>query len=93
MLNKDQKSTILAYIDLHKEDLKKHLRDLQMLNNNNTLSDWDDHKGITEWFIAAINQDNYEVEGDTAYLEVSSFNSRDGNPKLFDFPASEFDLI
>ena len=93
MLNKDQKSTIIAYIDLHKEDVKKHLRHMQMLNNNGTLKDWDDHKGITDWFLNAINQDNYEVEGDTAYLEVSGFNSYDGNPKLFDFPAAEFNLV
>lgn len=92
MLNINQKTTILSYINYCKPEVKKYLRGMQALNNNNTLRKWDNHKWILNWFLTSINQDNYEVEDNIVFLEISEFDSRTGNPVLFDFPAREFNL-
>jgi len=65
---------------------------MQAINNNGTLKRWDNHRYITDWFLNAVEDDNYEIVDGDAHLEISSFNSYDGNPKLFDFPAAAFDL-
>jgi hypothetical protein len=91
MLNKNQKSTIKSYIDYLDPSIIKHLREIGVLNGNNTLK-LANHEVIIDWFLNAINTDDYEVIGDEIHLEIGSSDTRSGNPELFDFPALEFGI-
>jgi len=93
-MNKEQREIIRDFISLSHSRVSTHLRSLGLLNNNGTLPRSEGAQiNLERWFFDSINSENYTLSVDDAggvgvNLEIGSFDSRSGNPVIFEFDAA-----
>lgn len=88
-LNQIQRTIISRYIELHNDTVRQDLRDRGFINNNGSINKYM-HYEVCDWFIAAIESDNYQVEGGEVFLEIPSHQTYLGNPYQWEFEAKHF---
>jgi hypothetical protein len=98
-MNDQQRQIVKEFIELHHRRVSTHLRSLGLLNNNRTLPRSEGAQiNLERWFFDAINSAHYTLRvtdagGVEVILEVGPFDSRTGNPVIFEFDAAAWSSL
>lgn len=97
-MNRQQRTIVRDFIDIHNGSVKKYLRDVGMLNNNGTLPLLEETQTELEsWFVNAVHAADFNCVGSGEEwfieFEISGSCSKSGNPDEFAFDASAFDCF